>query len=94
MAVRRAYTAWETQRIVDAIGDRVTVFMGVPTYDQGNRLTFHSNAENIESGIRGVRKGLDRLDAARTQRVGIAAYADWTTTDYEWRSYESAWLRH
>ena len=89
-----AYTAWETEGIVDAIGDRVTVFMGVPTYDEGNAPTFHSNAENITSGIRGVRKGLDRLDKERTRHVGIAIYADWTTSEDEWRSYEAAWLDH
>ena len=88
-----AYMAWETERVVSTIGAKVTVFMGVPTYDKGSALMFHPSAENMRSGVRGIRKGLDRLDAARTRHVGIAIFAEWTTTDDEWRSYRAAWLR-
>jgi hypothetical protein len=86
------YMAEQTARVVDAIGDKVTVFMGVPTYDDGGRLRFHRSAENMRSGIRGVRKGLARFEPGRRADVGIAVYAAWTTDEAEWATYERDWL--
>jgi hypothetical protein len=87
-----AHMAWQTEHIVKAIGDRVTVFMGVPTYDTGTRGRFFSHAEHIRSGVRGVRKGLDRVEEEKTQDVGIAIFAEWTTTPDEWEAYAESWL--
>jgi hypothetical protein len=89
-----AHMAWQTEWVIEAIGDEVTVFMGVPTYDDGSRFRFYSWAENVSTGIRGVRKGLDRMDAAKTEDVGIAIFAEWTTDDDEWAAYRSGWLRN
>jgi hypothetical protein len=88
-----SYVALQTKRIVETIGDEVTVFMGVPTYPDGGSLRFHSRAEHIESGVRGIRKGLDGVDDERTQDVGIAIFAEWTTTADEWNAYYDAWVR-
>lgn len=87
-----AYMAWQTERVVRAVGSMVTVFMGVPTYRKGSFLKFHSWAENMHSGIRGIRKGLDRLDRDQTGNVGVAIFAEWTTTDEDWRTYAADWL--
>ena len=87
------YMAWQTDEVVRAVGKQVTVFMGVPTYDDGAFWNFHPSAENVRSGIRGVRQGLDRLDDDKTRNVGIAVFAEWITDDAEWRTYTSEWLR-
>jgi hypothetical protein len=87
-----AHMAWQTERVVEAIGHDATVFMGVPTYDEGATGRFYSWAENVDSGIRGVRKGLARVEGDRTGNVGIAIFAEWTTTDDEWGAYHSAWI--
>jgi hypothetical protein len=87
-----AHMAWQTEWVVDAIGEEVTVFMGIPTYEEGSAGKFFSWAENINSGVRGVRKGLDRLPDSETRDVGIAIFAEWTTTDDEWDAYASSWL--
>jgi hypothetical protein len=86
-----AHMAWQTERVVEAIGDRVTVFMGVPTYDDES-LKFHSWAENVGTGVRGVRKGLDRVDHDTSRNAGIAIFADWTTSTDEWEVYAEQWL--
>lgn len=86
-----AHMAWQTERVIDAVGDDVTVFMGVPTYDGGSRR-FNARAENIRTGVRGVRKGLGRLDDGRTRNVGIAIFAEWTTTPDEWEGFARDWL--
>lgn len=88
-----AYVAWQTERVVEAIGDEVIVFMGVPTYGDGSPWWFHPWAENIDSGISGVRKGLARLGDDRTENVGIAVFAEWTTSEDEWDAYRSNWVR-
>lgn len=87
-----ADVAWQTERVVRAIGDDITVFMGVPTYDKGTFLKFHSWAENVRSGIRGIRKGLDRVGREHSQRVGVALFAEWTTSEDEWQAYADGWL--
>jgi hypothetical protein len=86
------HVAWQTERIVELIGDDVTVFLGVPTHEDES-LRFHSWAENIDSGVRGVRRGLDSVDDARSRNVGVAIFAEWTTTQDEWDAYAEAWLR-
>jgi hypothetical protein len=87
-----AHVAWQTERVVETIGSDVTVFIGVPTYEDES-LKFHSRAENVKSGVRGVRKGLDRVDDDRSRNVGIAIFAEWTTTAHEWEAYADAWVR-
>jgi hypothetical protein len=87
-----AHMAWQTQQVVEAIGGDVTVFMGVPTYGKGRFPGYYGWAETVRSGVRGVRKGLDRLPARRTGRVGIALFTEWTTTPDEWRAYREAWV--
>jgi hypothetical protein len=86
-----AHVAWQTEHVVELIGDNVTVFMGVSTYS-GNTAGFHPWAENVDSGVRGVRKGLDRVTYQHSRNVGIALFAEWTTSEDEWNSYANAWL--
>jgi len=82
--------AWQTRKIRAITPDAVTVFMGVPTYEE-HRLTFHPNAENMQSGLRGIQNGL-AADPALTRPLGVAIYANWTTDAAEWRRYQRDWL--
>lgn len=81
--------AWETRKILALTPDRVTVFLGVPTYEE-DRLSFRPDAENMRSGLRGIRNGLAAAPAPRP--IGVAIYANWTTDDAEWRRYRQDWL--
>ncbi|HEY5986929.1 MAG TPA: hypothetical protein VIV12_11210 [Streptosporangiaceae bacterium] len=81
--------AWQAEHVTELVGDQVTVFIGVPTYAQGQPFPW---AENLRSAIRGTRRGLDRLDHQPTHPVGLAIYADWTTTPEEWALYQAAWV--
>ncbi len=81
----------ETARILGAVGSTATVFFGIPTYDEAS-LTHHPRAENVESGIRGVQKGLGPFPAGEVRRVGVAIYAEWTTDEHEWAIYRRGWL--
>jgi hypothetical protein len=81
--------AWQAEHVAELVGDQVTVFVGVPTYAQGQPFPW---AENLRSAIRGTRRGLDRLDHQPFHPVGLAIYADWTTTPDEWALYQAAWV--
>ncbi len=81
--------AWETRKILALTPERVTVFMGVPTYEE-NRLSFRPGAENMRSGLRGIRNGLASDSAPHPH--GVAVYANWTTDAAEWRRYRRDWL--
>ena len=81
--------AWQAKHVTGLVGDRVTVFIGVPTYRQGQPFPW---AENLRSAIRGTRRGLDHLDHRPSHPVGLAIYADWTTTPDEWDLYQAAWV--
>jgi len=82
------YVARQTEQVVRLIGGQVTVFMGIPTENHPWRW-----AETVRSGVRGVRKGLAALDRAGvpTGNVGVALFAEWTTTPSEWATLERDW---
>jgi hypothetical protein len=81
------YFAWHTERTLKLIGDRVTVFMGVPTYRPGMDW-----AEDLATSLRGVRRGLDALGRRPARPYGIGIYAEWTTSPADWARYRAVWL--
>jgi hypothetical protein len=83
--------AWETRNIVELVGGRVIVFMGVPSYED-QRWSFNPKAENVESGLRGIQKGLEGFEGDELRNFGVAIYAEWTTDEQEWALYRREWL--
>ena len=83
--------AWETRNIVELVGDRVIIFMGVPSYED-QRWSFNPRAENVESGLRGIQKGLEGFEGDELRNFGVAIYAEWTTDGHEWALYRREWL--
>ncbi|MGH3387898.1 MAG: hypothetical protein ACRDOO_03385 [Actinomadura sp.] len=79
--------AGHTERTLRLIGDRVTVFMGVPTY-----TPLMGWAEDLEGALRGVRRGRDELARPPAKPYGIGIYAEWTTNPAEWALYRANWL--
>jgi hypothetical protein len=82
-----AHFARHTRHTLELIGDRVTVFMGVPTY-----RPMMDWAENLTVALRGVRRGIDELKRPPKRPFGVGVYADWTTTPAEWARYRATWL--
>jgi hypothetical protein len=78
--------AFQTERVLSLIGDRVTVFMGVPTYRPATPW-----AEDLPTALRGVRQGIDKLGHRPGRPYGVAVYADWTTDDREWATFRRDW---
>jgi hypothetical protein len=65
------------------------VLLGVPTYDQ-HGLMHRAGVETPENALLGVIAGLRGLGGGGTFE-GVALYAEWTTDEDEWRSYERLW---
>jgi hypothetical protein len=87
-AMTGAVYAWETAHVLRLIGDRVTVFIGVPTYKEGH----HLSGENLSTAIRGARRGLGDLGRPPSRAGGLAIFAEWTTTPREWKIWHDDWL--
>ncbi len=82
---------WETRSLVHLVGDQVTLFMGVPSYED-ERWSFNPGAENVQSALRGIQKGLEHLADDDIEKFGVAIYAEWTTDEDEWQLYRQEWL--
>lgn len=81
----------QTSELAALIGDETTVFIGIPSYDESN-VGHRPGAENVRSGIRGVRLGLADL-GDDAPAIGAAIYAEWTTNADEWATWRRDWLR-
>ncbi len=79
----------EISRAVDGTG--VQLFFGVPTSEE-ETWTHRPEAENMNSGLRGVIDGLNDGDSRPAVVAGVAIYPYWETDEGEWRIYEELWL--
>lgn len=88
----RAYvwlTAQNVIRFTNAASPSCRIWLGVPTYGPGFR-SHNPRSENLENSLRGAREGL--AQAKHPERFGgIAPFADYTTDDDEWRTYQKLW---
>ena len=84
-----SFMDFETRRIAAAVDGRATIMMGVPTYEDRG-WTFHPEAENMASALRGIRLALPDVSPPAAP-PGIAIYAHWTTDDAEWATYRRLW---
>ncbi|WP_243717230.1 hypothetical protein [Actinomadura sp. KC345] len=78
--------AWHTRTTLELIGDRATVFIGVPTY-----RPLLEWAEELPVALRGVRRGIDDLERPPKRPYGVGVYAEWTTRPGEWARYRADW---
>ncbi|MFB4311039.1 hypothetical protein [Actinomadura sp. GTD37] len=87
----RSLAGWHyarhTRATLELIGDRTTVFIGIPTY-----RPLMDWAEDLPVALRGVRRGVDQLDRPPRRPYGVGMYAGWTTDQGEWARYRSTWL--
>ncbi|GAA4315834.1 hypothetical protein BJY14_001844 [Actinomadura luteofluorescens] len=87
----RSLAGWHfarhTRTTLELIGDRTTVFMGVPTY-----RPLMDWAEDLPGALRGVRRGVEDLKRPPRRPYGVGVYADWTTSPAEWSRYRATWL--
>lgn len=85
------FVAWQTANIRRLTRGRAQLLIGIPSYGE-RRLSFNPSAENMVSGLTGLRKGIGLLEKDNLVGLGAAIYADWTTDTEEWRAYRELWL--
>jgi spore germination protein YaaH len=72
-----------------APSSRARVLVGIPTYDETG-LMHRAGVETPENALAGLVAGLRGLGTGGTFE-GVALYAEWTTDDTEWATYERLW---
>ncbi len=93
----RAYVWLVRQQAIHvtrAVGEgnpKCRVLLGVPTYGAG--LPSHNpHAENLAMALRGVREGLRDPGADLSVFAGVSLFADYTTSQQDWNTYQTFWL--
>lgn len=87
------WLSWQVTEITRAVQNTdVFLLFGIATYEEIT-WTHMPWAENIETGLRGVRRGIGGLPEELRKRVqGVGLYAEWTIDEVEWKKYEQLWL--
>jgi hypothetical protein len=85
------WTEYQARTIGNLVADRVTVFVGIPT--DKTFVDHHTAAENAGTGARGLRRGVAALSPERAGRVGGAIFAEWVSTEDDYRTVEQEWVR-
>jgi hypothetical protein len=86
----RRYVAYAASTALHALsGSRARVLMGVPTYDETG-LMHRAAAESPENALAGIVAGLRGQGGGGTFE-GVALYAEWTTDEREWETYDTVW---
>lgn len=77
-------------RHVDQV-DLMAYDTGIPCYHYSN-LAHQASAETVAAAVRGVRVALT-VTGSRRRVIGVALFADYSSTPQDWDSYVSDWLR-
>jgi len=85
------YVARETELALGAVPARVQLLIGIPCYHYTNFV--HSDAaETVATAVQGVRVALTASHAS-SRVVGVALFADYSSTPQDWRSYVADWRK-
>jgi hypothetical protein len=87
----RRYLAYAASSMTASLArsGRARLLIGIPTYD-GSGLMHRADVENPENALAGLVAGLRGVGGGGTFE-GVALYAEWTTDDAEWATYERLW---
>jgi len=83
------YAAAAVQGALVGSRARARFLIGVPTYDETG-LMHRGGVETPDNALLGVIAGLRGVGGGGTFE-GVALYAEWTTDEGEWRTYERLW---
>lgn len=82
---------WQTSNLLSIVDSDKTIFIGIPTYDDKS-FGHNPSAENMESGVRSIKKGVEGIDQKKLKNFGVSIYAEWTTDQDEWEYYQNEWI--
>nr|WP_290668304.1 glycosyl hydrolase family 18 protein [Ardenticatena sp.] len=87
------WLGWQVPEITRSLGHSETeLLFGIATYEE-TTWTHMPWAENVKTGLRGIRRGVGRLPPALQKKVnGVALYAEWAMEPSEWEVYQQLWI--
>jgi hypothetical protein len=85
------YVARQTDLALGALPASVRLLIGIPCYHYSD-FAHSASAETVAAAVRGIRAGLTASGASH-RKVGVALFADYSSTPQDWQSYMSAWVR-
>jgi hypothetical protein len=87
----RRYLSYVARSVTTGLApsSRARVLVGIPTYDETG-LMHRAGVETPENALAGLVAGLRGLGTGGTFE-GVALYAEWTTDDTEWATYDRLW---
>lgn len=89
-AAYRRYVSYAAASVTRALaGSRSRVLVGIPTYDESGFM-HRAGVETPGNAILGVVAGLRGVGGGGTFE-GVALYAEWTTDEREWTTYDQLW---
>ena len=91
-ALYRRYLAYAARSVTEEMlrsNARARVLVGIPTYDESGFM-HRAGVETPENALLGVVAGLRGVGGGGTFE-GVAIYAEWTTDESEWRTYDRRW---
>lgn len=84
---------WLVKQQVERLGPTVRranpvckLLIGLPTYEEGTR-SHNPRSENLRIGLKGVRES-----SGSKALEGVALFADYTTDEQEWQTYQRHWI--
>lgn len=69
--------------------DHAELLLGVPAYEDAGAGYHDPRVENLENALAGVNAALVDLGPRSSRVVGLALYADWTTSADEWALFRN-----
>lgn len=82
-----------SEAVLVPVARRCKVLIGIPAYDTDKGTPAHLTfSENIVTGLKGVRQGLEAPQAVPSVFEGVAPFAEYTMDDNEWKEYRRFWL--
>lgn len=76
-------------RVIASSNPRCRLMMGVPAYD---RNFLHDHNETLKLSLIGVRNGAANQQSDAAVLQGVAPFAEYTTDETEWKTYDKLWL--
>lgn len=87
------YAQWTKQVLNWTAGSKTEILFGLPDYDDAASGYHNPGAENLETSLRGLHRGLASFETLPANYRGAAIYCEWETDAAEWALWRERFLR-
>lgn len=87
------YAQWTKQVLNWTAGTKAEILFGLPDYDDAGSGYHNPGAENLETSLLGLHRGLNAFPHLPPNYRGAAIYSEWETSPEEWRTWQARFLK-